>query len=196
MKTPARINIYVAHALTKAPPEFKEALEGLKADLEARHPEWRFLKFFGQGALPPEEEWKISRQDFRNVLEAHLVVDVVDEDSTGMGREAGVRIALGLPLLSVAHREWKKSRMVTGPAQDWPRFCEFARYDNVKDIEQLIEWAIRWFGIDPEAPRKPLRAAMHLVDLYHDAVGPVGTMNTIFCREAPVYDNPSVGRHG
>jgi len=168
MDTP-RLRIYLAHALTKASPEYKTALELFRRYIEDKHPEWEVLGFYGLGTSPTDGA--VAEYDIIQVLKAHLVVAFADVDSTGMGMEGGVRFALGLPILFVADNAWVRTRMVTGPAQIWPRHVMFARYHRLEEVEEDIRMAQSYFGIDPakELP-ETLSVAPHFQELYRTKV--------------------------
>lgn len=168
MDTP-RLRIYLAHALTKASAEYKASLEHFRRYIETKHPEWEVLGFYGLGVSP--SDGKVAEYDFVQVMKAHLVVAFTDTDSTGMGMESGVRFALGLPILFVAENRWVRTRMVTGPAEIWPRHVMFARYHHLEEVEEDIRMAQSYFEIDPakELP-ETLSVAPHFQELYRTKV--------------------------
>ena len=168
MDTP-RLKIYLAHALTKASDEYKASLWDFRRYIEEKHPEWEILSFYGIGESPTDG--KVAEHDVVQVMKAHLVVAFVDVDSTGMGMESGIRFALGLPILFVAQNDWVRTRMVTGPAELWPRHAVYTRCHNLEGVEEDIRTALGYFKIDPakELPEM-LSVAPHFQELYRTKV--------------------------
>lgn len=167
MNSPNRIKIYPAYALTNAPVQFRSDTERLRTLIAANRPEWEILGFYGLGASP--SDGLVARTDITQVLRANLVCAISDVDSTGMGEEAGIRLALGLPILFLARTDWKRTRMVSGLPELWPDYVMFQRYERMEDCEHLIAHAIKKLGITPGyAPE--LRVAPHLKEIYEKEV--------------------------
>ncbi len=162
-----KISLYFAQSLTKAPPRLIASIERFRQRVKKRHPEWELLEFFGLGPSP--NDGKIAKFDIIRLLRARLVVAFIEGESAGRDIEIGIRLALGLPILIVAHKNWVRSRMVTGPAELWPKFVKFRRYRRINEVEGMIVAAIKRFGFkDFYAPS--VYVAPHLQELYKKAV--------------------------
>lgn len=189
MKVPP-FQIYVAHALTDASPRFKEETNLLRATIATQRPEWNILQFYGLGASP--SDGLIAKTDFSQVFRADLVCAIADESSIGMGEEAGFRMAFGLPIVFFGHVSWKRTRMVTGPAELWPEHVLFHRYERIEDCVPMIAQALKHFAIDPTVP-KPSRLVVpdHIQALYQEANGihPLAGINTAYMNEGEGYQH-------
>jgi hypothetical protein len=174
-------DIYFGHALTRASLLFREKVEAFKAQLEAKRPNWHLLKFFGLGKSP--KDGVIYTFDISQVKRAHLVVIVCDEESFGAGQESGVALEgeIKVPVLFVAHRDWERTRMVTGPAEVYPNRVLFRRYKDMDEIEGFIEEAIEHFEQSLSVSLLDYKARqLHSLDQ-------VRILNPGFMQEAPVY---------
>ena len=174
-------DIYIGHALTRASDAFKERVTVFKAELAKRRIHWNILRFFGLGPSP--KDGAIYTFDISQVKRAHLVVIICDEESLGAGQESGVALEgeIKVPVLFVAHRDWERTRMVTGPAEVYPNRVLFRRYKDMSEIEGFIEEAIAYF----EA-----KLGMSLLDYKYrqlHSLDQVRILNPGFMQEAPIY---------
>ena len=139
-----KIKIYFAHALSDAPEWFSVRMQSLKKLFEELHPECEILHFFGLG--PAARDGDIILADLDKVAECDLLVGICDVMSIGLGCEINERLRhVKKPALLVAHRDWRKTRMVTGWPDISPSIVIFQRYDTVEGIIIAIEDAMQHF---------------------------------------------------
>jgi hypothetical protein len=191
-----KLKLYIACALTKAPQTLKDDIARLKAAIRISYPGWEILEFYGLGQGITDGE--VFLYDVKQVMSSDIVVAIADVDSTGLGEEAGMALILGKPLLFAAHIDWKRTRMVTGPAQAWPASVMFEHYSNISMVTAFIAMAIDHFKIDLSKPAPDaLSIAPHVQEFYRTQVlGRPATEsesgNPLFMREAPVYADHQV----
>jgi hypothetical protein len=124
--------IYVGCSLTHAPEEFIASVEELKKRLSKTYEVFDFVGLT-KGTARQIYQWDINRC----VASCDLFVAICDHPSIGLGYELGTALeAFGKPVLAVAHKSASLSRLVQGI--DKPHFS-FKRYENLSDIEGLIE---------------------------------------------------------
>jgi hypothetical protein len=123
--------LYVGCALTQADPVWVAAVEQMKDSLRGTYEVLDFL-----GLIKGDETAVYHNDIHRNVAECDLFVAICDLPSIGLGYELGTAVEKhGKPVLAVAHRDAKVTRLVLGV--DAPSFS-FERYDNISDIPKLI----------------------------------------------------------
>ena len=124
--------IYIGCALTHAPEEFKREVELLKTSL--RMDGYKLLEFLG---LVAGTERDVYRWDIHHcVATCDFFVAICDHTSIGLGYELAVAVEkLKLPVLAVAHRDAKVTRMILGIES---RRYEFKRYDTLDDVARMV----------------------------------------------------------
>jgi len=126
--------IYIGCSLTHAPDDFKVAIEDLKNKLRKSY---EILDFVGLAAGTPEEvfEW-----DTNCVRTCDLFVADVTHPAIGVGYELGVALEMGKPVLAVAHKDAKVTRLVLGVTS---KNFSLYRYGSVEEVEKKIEKKIK-----------------------------------------------------
>lgn len=108
------VEIYIANALTDAPPEFVQRMFTLRANVE-KNPRIRVLGYnwkLGQG---PDRRINSYVQDTAKIDHAKLVVAVIDYNSLGVGGEIEYRLEAGRgPLRLFIPRGRRVTSFVTG----------------------------------------------------------------------------------
>jgi nucleoside 2-deoxyribosyltransferase len=129
-----KLKIYVGCSLTQATEEFRNAIETMKNQLREKY---EILDFIGlmNGTEKDVFEW-----DTKCVKTCDLFVADCTYPATGLGYELGVAIETNKPILSVAHKDAKISRILLGVTN--PNYT-FKRYDDVLDIVGFIEEKVK-----------------------------------------------------
>lgn len=126
-----RPTLYLACALTQAPPEFVAGVEDVRAKLKASY---EVLEFLGlvKGTAADAYRWDIHEC----VAKADAIVAICDYPSIGLGYELGTAIEkLHKPVLGVAQESTRVTRLILGV--DAPHFA-FERYQTMNDIPALV----------------------------------------------------------
>jgi hypothetical protein len=127
--------LYVGCSLTQASEEFKGQVEELKAAL--RLDGYEVLDFVGLVKGTPKDvyEWDIKHC----VGACDAFIAICDEPAIGLGFELCEAIRLGKPVLAVAHKDTRVSRLVPGAAEVEPNLT-FERYDDMlADVPKLAK---------------------------------------------------------
>lgn len=122
--------IYVGCSLTHATEEFKDSIEQLKKELGKVH---TVIEFLGLIKGTAKDAFKT---DIGNVKSCALFVAECSHPSTGLGIEIGTALSLDKPILAIAHRDAKVTRLVQGVTH--PKFT-FRRYDDMRTIVDFVE---------------------------------------------------------
>lgn len=141
-------SLYIGCALTHAPETFRAEVGALKDSLR---PYYDVFDFVGleDGTDRDVYNWDIKRC----TTEADLFVGIHGFPGDGLGYELGYRVeALRKPALSVAHRDAKVSRLVTGiEGPENPHFS-FKRYNSLMgEVPLFIAEKLGQWSIPPEA---------------------------------------------
>lgn len=133
LELPPKKQLYVGCGLTQASDEFKQEVEDTK---HALRDDWDVMQFLG---LTAGTEVDVYRTDIiENVGSCAAFVAIVDEPSIGLGYELCRAAYLGKPVLAVAHKDSKITRLVLGAPSFHDNF-EFRRYeDMVEDVPAII----------------------------------------------------------
>ena len=132
--TERKAQLYVGCSLTTAPEEFKSAVERLKGVL--REQGYGVFDFVGLVNGTPKDVYEYDIGHCVQNCDAFIAI--CDEPSLGLGWELGRATDLGKPVLAVAHRDSKITRLVLGAAEVEPNL-QFARYDDLaRDVPPLI----------------------------------------------------------
>ncbi len=126
--------VYIACALTQAPPKFEKAVEAFKRQLRKKFPLVAFFNFVGLEKGTPRDvyQWDIGHC----VKDCDLLIAICDYPAIGLGYELGVAIEKWHKyVLAVANEESKLTRLLLGISD--PRF-ELVRYRNLSDLIPLI----------------------------------------------------------
>lgn len=128
-----KLKVYVACSLTYAPLEFRLAVENLKLKLASICEVLQFKNLADEN-LP----YDVYIHDIKDcVYNCHLLVAICDHPSTGLGYEMATQTeARKKPVLAVAHRDAKVSKLILDPRL--PAY-EFHRYENLcEDVYNLV----------------------------------------------------------
>ncbi len=125
-----RLNIYVGCSLTHATEAFKNAIEDLKKELRNEHIVTDFL------GLEKGNERDAYEYNIENVKNCNLFVAECSYPSTGLGVEIGTALNLNKPIIAVAHKDAKVSRLVQGVTH--PKYI-FKRYEELSEIVNLVK---------------------------------------------------------
>lgn len=99
--------------------------------------EWLVKKDPGFG-LPPQQ---VYRRDTEGVRAADILVADVSRPSHGVGMEIMLALVLNKPIIAVAPRRTRLSRMLLGaPNMTW------VRYSDIRSLEEGIKRAISAFS--------------------------------------------------
>src|SRR5438067_586788 len=120
--------IYVGCSLTHAPEEFKQGIIALKQQLSKQH---IILEFLGLVNGTSEE---VFEHDTNCVKQCDLFIAECSHPSIGLGYELGTALALDKPVLAVAHKDAKVTRLVLGVTH--PKYT-FRRYDDMEEIQNF-----------------------------------------------------------
>jgi len=126
--------IYIGCSLTHAPHEFKLAIEDLKNKLRGTY---EILDFLGLDKDTPQGVYK---WDTHCVKICDLFVADCTHPGIGLGYELGVALENNKPVLAVAHKDAKVTRMVLGITH--PKYT-FKRYDDMVEVEEFIQQKIK-----------------------------------------------------
>jgi nucleoside 2-deoxyribosyltransferase len=129
----ATVKLYVGCSLTSAPEAFKTQVESCKDEL--RREGYEVFDFVGlvNGTAEEVYNWDIGHC----VRDCDVFVAICDEPSIGLGWELSEAVRLGKPVLAVAHKDAKVTRLLLGAA-DVEKNLRFERYDNLRDILPLV----------------------------------------------------------
>ncbi|HSW98697.1 MAG TPA: hypothetical protein VLF71_02575 [Candidatus Saccharimonadales bacterium] len=132
MKKPLA-RLYVGCSLTSAPESFKSEVETFKDRLRAEG--YEVFDFVGlvNGTPADVYNWDIGHC----VRDCDLLVAICDEPSIGLGWELGEATRLGKPVLAIAHKDARVTRLVLGAADVEPN-VRFERYGHVNDALPLV----------------------------------------------------------
>lgn len=128
-----KIKIYVGCSLTHASSEFKKEIENLKVELRRK-----YVVFDFQG-LTSGTEKDAYEYNIENVKNCDLFVAECSYPSTGLGVELGIALSLDKPIIAVAHKDAKVSRLVQGVTH--PKYT-FKRYGEMSEIVDLVNGKI------------------------------------------------------
>ncbi|MDO8591902.1 MAG: hypothetical protein Q7R60_03215 [bacterium] len=125
--------LYIGCALTEAPQDFKNAVEQLKKGLRAEG--YEVFDFVGLIAGTPVDvfNWDIGHC----VKDCEALIAICDYPSIGLGYELAEAVRLKKPILALAHRDSRVTRLVLGAAEVLPSFS-FQRYDELKGVLPVI----------------------------------------------------------
>ena len=123
--------IYVGCALTDAPTTFANQVEELKALLREEGHEVADFVGTVKGTASEVYETDIHKC----VANSDIFIAVCDYPSIGLGWEIGTAVEKhGKPVLAVAHRNDKVTRMLSGAVSDRNPLYRFFRYSTMADI--------------------------------------------------------------
>lgn len=129
--------IYVGACLTRSPDSFLDAVENLKRSLRAEG--YEVLDFVGLIKGNPTD---VYTYDLKQCVEAcDAFVAVCDYPSIGLGWELAEATRLGKPVLMLAHKDARVTRMIIGAAEVEPH-VQLKRYPG--DLRSCLP-AIRAF---------------------------------------------------
>ncbi len=129
------MKLYVGCALTHAPQEFQTQVELCKRAL--REYGYDLLEFIGlsNGTAADVYAWDIKEC----VDKCDAMIVIADYPSIGLGWETGRSVAAGKPVIAVAHKDARITRLVLGAAESEENFI-FARYTNLsRDVPAMVE---------------------------------------------------------
>jgi nucleoside 2-deoxyribosyltransferase len=122
--------LYIGCSLTQAPEEFKNAIEKLKNELRK---DYEILDFVGLVNGTPKD---VFEHDTYCVKSCDLFIADCTYPAIGLGYELGVAIMLDKPILAIAHKDAKVTRLVLGVTN--PNYS-FYRYDKLSEVVPLIK---------------------------------------------------------
>lgn len=123
------MRVYVACALTHATEEFRASVEQFKNSLRQNY---EVLDFLG---LVTGDAKEVFRHDLDGVKNCDLLIAECSYPATGVGFEIATALYLNKPVLVVAHKDAKVSRLILGI--DNPLFT-FRRYADISEVLELI----------------------------------------------------------
>ncbi len=126
--------IYFGCSLTHASQEFKDSIESLKNILRK---EYQILDFVGLVKGTPRD---VFLWDTKCVKDCDLFVADFTYPAIGVGYELGIALEHNKPILAVAHKDAKVTRIVLGV--DHPKYT-FVRYSDIKEVISLIKEKIK-----------------------------------------------------
>jgi hypothetical protein len=135
----SKIKLYVGCLLTQASEEFKDGVEQLKVTLRAEG--YEVFDFVGlvAGTSADVYNWDIGHC----VKDCDALIGICDFPSIGLGYELNEAVRLQKPVLAVAHKDSKVTRLVEGAAEVEPNFS-FERYSDIsQDIIPMVESWLR-----------------------------------------------------
>ena len=135
-----KLKIYVGCSLTHAPESYKKDIEILKDRLRERS-DIEVFEFIGLTDGTPVDVYK---HDIHTcVAECDLFVAECSYASLGLGWEIGTAVEkLHIPVLAVAHRDKKVSRLALGAdCKDNPHYT-FAYYKDINELIDLVQQKI------------------------------------------------------
>ncbi len=122
--------IYLGCSLTHATEEFKNAIEDLKKELRS---EYIVTDFLGLEKGTVKDAYEFNLENVRN---CDLFIAECSYPSTGLGVEIGFAVSLNKPIIAVAHKDAKVSRLVQGVTH--PKYT-FKRYEDMIEIVNLVK---------------------------------------------------------
>ena len=129
-----KARLYVGCSLSHASEQFKLNVEALKVAL--RQQGYDVFDFVGlvKGTARDVYEWDLGHC----IAECDAFIAICDEPSTGLGYELCRAVALGKPVLALAHVDAKITRMLLGAAEVEPNL-RFERYqDLTTDVPAMV----------------------------------------------------------
>lgn len=128
------VKLYVGCSLSWAPEPFKLEVETFKVAL--RNKGYEVFDFVGLVSGTPEDvyKWDIGHC----VRDCDVFIGICDEPSIGLGWELCEAVRLGKPVLALAHRDAKVTRLVLGAAEVEGNL-RFERYEKLEDMHGLVE---------------------------------------------------------
>ncbi len=133
----SKTKLYIGCALTDAPEDFKKDVEELKSVLKGK--DYEVFDFLGLVAGTPKGvyEWDIDHC----IKHCDAFIAICDHPGLGLGFELGVATELDKPVLALAQKDAKISRLIMGAAEAEEKFS-FIRYKSLgDDAPQLIlDW--------------------------------------------------------
>jgi hypothetical protein len=107
------IKVYIAHALSEAPPEFRTRMFALRNSINAMSYA-RVLPFAWDPVKgPAPADYNVYVHDVAHIETANLMVIICEYPSTGMGGEFERRVLLKTPLLVFTPKGKRVSRFVS-----------------------------------------------------------------------------------
>lgn len=127
------MKLYVGCALTHAPEEFQFKVEELKRLLAAR---CEVLEFLGTVKGTPRDVYRQDIQEHTSTCD--MLLAICDYPAIGLGYELAYAVEKrGIPVLAVAHKDAKVSRLVLGIDR---LGYTFARYQDLcRDVPLLLD---------------------------------------------------------
>ena len=125
-----KLKIYVGCSLTHAPAAFREHIDRLKTELRKHY---TVLDFQGLTKGTDQDAFK---NDTQCVRDCNLFVADCTHPAIGLGYELGVALEMGKPVLAVAEKDVKVTRLVLGIER--PNF-RIERYANTADILRFVK---------------------------------------------------------
>ena len=131
--TTKKIQLYVGCALTDASEEFKEQVEHFKHALRAER--YEVFDFVGlvNGTSLDVYNWDIKHC----VKNCQALIAICDFPSIGLGYEMNEAVNLKKPVLAIAHKDSKVTRLVHGAAEVEPNL-RFETYLKLNDVIPLV----------------------------------------------------------
>ncbi len=130
-----KIKVYVGCALTGAPKEFVDSVILLKKDLK-EHLGVEVLEFLGLEAGTVDDVYKHDIEQCVGTCD--VFVAVCDQPSLGLGIELYAAVQRGVPVLAIAHKNSRVTRLVQGLRLRYPNF-EFKQYSNFVDVVEMVQ---------------------------------------------------------
>ena len=123
--------IYVGCALTGAPQEFVDKVELLKALL--REEGYEVPDFLGLVKGTAQDVYEVDI--WQRVAECDLLVAICDVPSIGLGWEMATAVEKRRkPVLAVAHKDTRITRLIIGAEGERNPLYRFRRYDKIEDV--------------------------------------------------------------
>jgi hypothetical protein len=133
MNTKTPVRLYVGCALTLASEEFKASVEAFKDRLRAEG--YEVFDFLGlvEGTIADVYKWDIGHC----IGDCDIFLAICDLPSIGLGYELCEAVRLKKPVLAVAHKDTKVTRLLLGAAEVEPNL-HFERYDELTDVIPML----------------------------------------------------------
>jgi len=122
--------IYLGCSLTHSSEEYKQNINKLKDILRQKY---EILDFIGLGEATNQEVYEWNEKMCKT---CDLFLMESTYPSTGLGIEFGIAMQENKPIIAIAQREAKVTRMLLGVT--YPKF-EFHKYDEIEEIVELID---------------------------------------------------------
>ena len=119
--------IYIACSLTHASDEFKQEIKKLKELLKTRY---EIMEFLGLETGTAKDVYK---HDIENVKTCDLLLAECSHPSTGLGFEIATALAGHRPILAVAKKDAKVSRLILGINSTLFSLMEYQTLDEIAD---------------------------------------------------------------